>query len=57
MKFIRITDDTSAEQIAEAIRHLRQRQERTESAQVRADVGETIDELVDLYLERVRVAR
>ena len=57
MRFLRITNDAGPDEIAEAARHLRAKQERTELAEVRAELSEDIDELVDLYLERVRVMR
>ena len=57
MRFLRITNDAGPDEIAEAVRHLRAKQERTELAEVRAELSEDIDELVDLYLERVRVMR
>ena len=57
MKFIVVRDTDTADEIAEAVRHLRAKQERTELAEVRAELSADIDELVDLYLERVRVMR
>ena len=57
MKFIRVSDDTGPDEIAEAVRDLRAKQERTELAEVRAELAADIDELVERWVELTRVGR
>lgn len=57
LTIIRVTDTDTPDQIAEAIRHLRERQQRCQLASMRAEIGEGIDRLVDLWMAATRVER
>lgn len=57
MHFIRITDDATIDDIAEAACHLRARQVAETDPVVKAWLSDDIDDLLDLKLELDRVVR
>ncbi|RNL63635.1 hypothetical protein EFK50_07785 [Nocardioides marmoriginsengisoli] len=57
VRFIRITDDSTREDIAEAARHLRARQVNESDPIVKAWLSADIDDLLDLMIKQDSVPR
>lgn len=57
MRFLRITDDATPDELAEAAYNLRAKQERVKDPVVKAELSAAIDELLDLYSARLIVRR
>lgn len=49
MTTLRVTDDSTRDELAEAIGHLRARHASVEDQQVRDELAEAIDELLDMW--------
>lgn len=48
MRYLRITDDASPEELREAIANLRAKQQACSLSEIREDISADIDELLDL---------
>lgn len=57
MAILRITEDTSVEELTEGIANLRSRQVLCTDEHERAELGEAIDDMVALVVQRERLAR